>query len=124
MRPLHVAGFAVFVFGSVHQVACHRILRNLRGAIHRTARARVYGIPKGDWFEHVSCAHYLVRCAAAAAQPGKRCYVVTPQAHGSQAEVVLYCGLAAVTGARVIVVRRRMRMLQPWAWEQAPVVRC
>jgi hypothetical protein len=59
---LRVAGTAAFAVGSVHQYACHRILRNLRArAQTATSRTSEYGIPRGDWFEHVSCAHYLVR---------------------------------------------------------------
>ena len=60
LQPLHVFGAAVFVLGSVHQFRCHRILRRLRAAAP-VAGARAYGIPRGDWFERVSCAHYLVR---------------------------------------------------------------
>jgi hypothetical protein len=89
--PVHAAGTAVFALGSVHQYACHRILRKLR-ARARTAGSRSsdYGIPRGDWFEKVSCAHYLVRLGrllsaaapaiasaqqAAAAGAGGGCYL-------------------------------------------------
>jgi hypothetical protein len=71
VTPMHAAGAAVFAFGSVHQSVCHRILRDLRAHTRSGAtRSSSYSIPRGDWFDHVSCAHYLVRsrlCCSAAA---------------------------------------------------------
>ncbi|KAJ0968779.1 hypothetical protein J5N97_021656 [Dioscorea zingiberensis] len=48
-------GAAFFIWGWCHQLRCHAILGSLRE--HRGADE--YAIPRGDWFEYVSCAHYL-----------------------------------------------------------------
>ncbi|KAH7664643.1 Polyprenol reductase protein [Dioscorea alata] len=49
------AGAGIFIWGWCHQLRCHAILGLLRE--HRGADE--YVIPHGDWFEYVSCAHYL-----------------------------------------------------------------
>ena len=56
-------GAAIFVFGTVHQAKCHRILAELKASRRPTLvrNCRRYGIPRGSWFEYCSCAHYLVR---------------------------------------------------------------
>lgn len=84
----HFAGAAVFLWGSFHQWRCHAILLALRaggaaaeepaGGPPPTAGAR-YGVPRGDWFEHVTSAHYL-------------------------AEIVLYAGLVVASGGRDTVL--------------------
>lgn len=51
-------GAAVCLYGSVHQHTCHEILASLRPA-DKSSVSNDYGIPRGDWFELVSCAHYL-----------------------------------------------------------------
>ncbi|KAL0914167.1 hypothetical protein M5K25_017677 [Dendrobium thyrsiflorum] len=48
-------GVALFVWGSIHQLRCHAIL----GSLREQRGADEYIIPNGDWFEYVSCAHYL-----------------------------------------------------------------
>lgn len=55
-----VVGAAIFAVGTRHQAKCHSILAELKAARQSGSRAR-YGVPRGDWFEFSSCAHYLVR---------------------------------------------------------------
>ena len=116
---LGALGVALFALGNHRQHECHVILARLRepsapassardadaDAVAARARRSRYFVPRGGWFERVSCAHYL-------------------------AEIVLYLGLVAhrrphrrlprqalrrrasvgVVGlARVVVVRRRRR---------------
>ena len=53
----HIVGLSLFVWASVHQHRCHKILANLR--TRRNNSDHSYHLPKGDWFEYVSCPHYL-----------------------------------------------------------------
>ncbi|CAN6451809.1 unnamed protein product [Victoria cruziana] len=48
-------GAIMFAWGSMHQFRCHNILGSLR--MHN--KEEDYKIPKGDWFDLVSCPHYL-----------------------------------------------------------------
>lgn len=51
-------GIVVFLWASWHQWNCHVILAKLRhSACGKTVK--VYKIPYGDWFDHVSSPHYL-----------------------------------------------------------------
>ncbi|KAM7482672.1 hypothetical protein LguiB_007255 [Lonicera macranthoides] len=49
-------GAAIFFWGWIHQRRCHAILGSLR---ENTEQVDDYLIPYGDWFNHVSCPHYL-----------------------------------------------------------------
>uniref|UniRef100_A0A7S0GX38 3-oxo-5-alpha-steroid 4-dehydrogenase C-terminal domain-containing protein n=1 Tax=Amorphochlora amoebiformis TaxID=1561963 RepID=A0A7S0GX38_9EUKA len=49
-----VPGILLFLVGSYHQHKCHKILAQLRRGPERR-----YGVPFGDWFQIVSCPHYL-----------------------------------------------------------------
>eukprot|EP00268_Persea_americana_P012348 TRINITY_DN1519_c2_g1_i5.p1 TRINITY_DN1519_c2_g1~~TRINITY_DN1519_c2_g1_i5.p1 ORF type:complete len:105 (+),score=15.82 TRINITY_DN1519_c2_g1_i5:149-463(+) len=49
-------GAAIFLWGWIHQYRCHAILGSLR---ERKEQVDEYTIPHGDWFEIVSCPHYL-----------------------------------------------------------------
>ena len=51
-----IAAFILFLWASKHQMACNRILADLRK--HEDDN-RGYFVPRGDWFEYVSCPHYL-----------------------------------------------------------------
>ena len=53
----HVVGLSLFAWASLHQHRCHKILANLRA--RRNNSDHSYYLPKGDWFEYVSCPHYL-----------------------------------------------------------------
>lgn len=53
----HIVGLSLFVWASVHQHRCHKILANLR--TRRNNSDHSYHLPKGDWFEYVSSPHYL-----------------------------------------------------------------
>ena len=65
----HFLGLLLFVWASLHQYKCHRILADLRkprATEEDKAAAKVssasdssYGLPKGDWFCYVSSPHYL-----------------------------------------------------------------
>lgn len=78
---LGALGVALFALGNYRQYECHVILARLRepsapsssarDADADVARRSRYFIPRGGWFERVSCAHYL-------------------------AEIVLYLGLALI----------------------------
>ena len=63
-RWYHLAATAIFIWASWHQATCHRILAQLRtptteGGVARGQRTSLYTIPEGDWFDHVTCPHYL-----------------------------------------------------------------
>ncbi|KAF9620756.1 hypothetical protein IFM89_014360 [Coptis chinensis] len=63
-------GAAICIWGWIHQHSCHAILGSLREHKEQTDE---YVIPHGDWFEIVSCPHYL-------------------------AEIVIYAGLLVASG--------------------------
>ncbi|XXG86104.1 hypothetical protein AAC387_Pa11g1065 [Persea americana] len=69
-------GAAIFLWGWIHQYRCHAILGSLR---ERKEQVDEYTIPHGDWFEIVSCPHYL-------------------------AEIVIYAGLLIASGGSDITV--------------------
>ncbi|KAG9445392.1 hypothetical protein H6P81_016732 [Aristolochia fimbriata] len=82
LKPLLVLGWfqwvgvAMFMWGWIHQHRCHAILGSLR---KRSDQACEYAIPHGDWFEIVSCPHYL-------------------------AEIVIYAGLLVASGGTDITL--------------------
>lgn len=63
-------GAALFIWGWIHQLRCHAIL----GCLRDQRGADEYIIPEGDWFEYVSCPHYL-------------------------SEIVIYAGMLLASGA-------------------------
>ncbi|KAL9311530.1 unnamed protein product [Arabidopsis thaliana] len=69
-------GGAIFLWGWIHQRRCHAILGSLR---EYPSQAKEYIIPYGDWFEMVSCPHFL-------------------------AEIVLYLGLLISSGGTDISI--------------------
>lgn len=68
-------GAVIFIWGSLHQIRCHAILGTLRE--HKDSDE--YVIPCGDWFNRVSCPHYL-------------------------AELVIYFGMLVASGGEDIPV--------------------
>ena len=62
-------GAAIFIWGWWHQLCCHAIL----GSLRKCRGANDYVIPHGDWFDYVSCPHYL-------------------------AEIVIYAGILVASG--------------------------
>lgn len=52
-------GASICVWGWIHQYRCHSILASLRANNVKNNEDGQYRIPYGDWFEYVSCAHYL-----------------------------------------------------------------
>ncbi len=68
-----LAGTLLLLFGSLHQNASHAILAGLRSRLNHGATGSHYFIPRGGFFEFVSCPHYLM-------------------------EVIIYVGLALVAG--------------------------
>ncbi|KAI4375630.1 hypothetical protein MLD38_013478 [Melastoma candidum] len=69
-------GTVIFLWGWIHQHRCHKILGSLR---ENREQREEYVVPRGDWFEIVSCPHYL-------------------------AEIVIYFGLFVASGASDITV--------------------
>ncbi|KAI5673243.1 hypothetical protein M9H77_13607 [Catharanthus roseus] len=69
-------GATIFLWGWIHQRRCHAILGSLR---EKKEQADDYIIPHGDWFEYVSCAHYL-------------------------AEIVIYFGILIASGGLDVMV--------------------
>lgn len=82
----HFAAITLFLWASYHQYTCHIILANLRSrkrpttaaldvnlkeAVPKLQNVGVVGMPEGDWFQFVSCPHYL-------------------------AEILIYCSLVLV----------------------------
>ncbi|XP_032811030.1 polyprenal reductase [Petromyzon marinus] len=58
-RWYHVAGSVMFAWATLHHHRSHNILANLRkDKAGRVVHTR-YVVPHGDWFELVSCPHYL-----------------------------------------------------------------
>lgn len=57
--PCHMIGVILFLWSSYIQFDSHRILANLR----KNTKGRIYttkhSIPRGKWFELVSCPHYM-----------------------------------------------------------------
>ncbi|XP_072984104.1 polyprenal reductase 1-like [Typha latifolia] len=68
-------GAAVFIWGWLHQLNCHKIL----GSLREGKRNDEYVIPHGDWFNYVSSPHYL-------------------------AEIVIYAGILVASGGSDITV--------------------
>uniref|UniRef100_A0A0D6QZ58 3-oxo-5-alpha-steroid 4-dehydrogenase C-terminal domain-containing protein n=1 Tax=Araucaria cunninghamii TaxID=56994 RepID=A0A0D6QZ58_ARACU len=71
------AGALIFIWGSIHQHRCHKILGLLRTE-HQDESTK-YFIPYGDWFQIVSCPHYL-------------------------AEIVIYAGIVVASGGSDLTV--------------------
>ncbi|KAK1275711.1 Polyprenol reductase 1 [Acorus gramineus] len=68
-------GAAIFMWGWIHQYHCHSIL----GSLRKRVGGDEYVIPHGDWFEMVSCPHYL-------------------------AEIIIYFGVLVATGGLDITI--------------------
>ncbi|KAL2611753.1 hypothetical protein R1flu_023445 [Riccia fluitans] len=51
-------GAAICFYGAYHQYMCHDILADLRDD-DNPGSSKKYHLPRGDWFELVSCPHYL-----------------------------------------------------------------
>ncbi|XP_043713866.1 polyprenol reductase 2-like [Telopea speciosissima] len=69
-------GATIFIWGWIHQSHCHSILGSLREHSEKTDE---YVIPHGDWFEFVSCPHYL-------------------------SEIVIYAGLLVASGGSDLTI--------------------
>ncbi|XP_056158455.1 polyprenol reductase 2-like isoform X2 [Syzygium oleosum] len=72
----HWIGAIIFFWSWIHQHQCHRILGSLR---ERREESHAYVVPHGDWFELVSCPHYL-------------------------AEIVIYAGLVVASGGSDLTI--------------------
>ncbi|XP_068134676.1 polyprenol reductase [Hyperolius riggenbachi] len=55
----HVMGMLVFCWASVHQHRCLVILASLRKNKSGKVVSLTHAVPRGDWFEMVSCPHYF-----------------------------------------------------------------
>ncbi|XP_053314433.1 polyprenol reductase [Spea bombifrons] len=58
-RWYHVFGLMLYLWGSIHQHRCHVIFANLRKNKSGNIVNLNYLVPRGDWFEKVSCPHYF-----------------------------------------------------------------
>ncbi|XP_071504267.1 polyprenal reductase-like [Diadema antillarum] len=56
LRVNHIVGVLVFLWASWHHHRAHEIFASLRSTAKDVNR---HMIPRGDWFEYVSCPHYL-----------------------------------------------------------------
>lgn len=77
----HILAVLVFIWASRHQSTCHKILAQLRRsptAASEKLSLSHYAVPRGDWFDHVTCPHYL-------------------------AEIIIYSALFFILGARHVV---------------------
>lgn len=56
----HYVAVGMFLWSSIHQHKCHQILADLRNARKNGSQEdHSYRQPNGDWFELVSCPHFL-----------------------------------------------------------------
>ncbi|KAJ1724668.1 hypothetical protein LPJ53_001096 [Coemansia erecta] len=76
---LAAAGFALYIYASVHQWRCHHILYRLRR--RSLLKGSGYAIPAGDLFEYVVCPHFLCEILV---------YVAIWTASGFQATTLLW----------------------------------
>lgn len=53
----HLLAAAVFVWAWLHQFRAHKIFARLK-----RENGNRHVVPSGDWFEYVSCPHYLAEC--------------------------------------------------------------
>ena len=75
IRWYHVVGYSLFLWASYHQHICHRILAEIRRERREGETDGSYGQPNGDWFEMVSCPHFLAEILIYMAM--LLCFVVT-----------------------------------------------
>jgi 3-oxo-5-alpha-steroid 4-dehydrogenase 3 / polyprenol reductase len=54
-----LSAILLFIFASYHQHVLHRHLASLRPSTPTSSTTFIYLIPKGDWFEFISSAHYF-----------------------------------------------------------------
>ncbi|KAJ1215139.1 hypothetical protein NDU88_002748 [Pleurodeles waltl] len=55
----HILGVLIYLWASVHQHRCHKILANLRKNKSGEVINMGHNVPSGDWFDRVSCPHYF-----------------------------------------------------------------
>ncbi|XP_064005361.1 LOW QUALITY PROTEIN: polyprenol reductase [Pogoniulus pusillus] len=55
----HVVGVTMYTWASLHQHRCLVILAKLRRSKSGSVVSLSHSVPYGDWFERVSCPHYL-----------------------------------------------------------------
>ncbi|NXF97328.1 PORED reductase, partial [Eubucco bourcierii] len=55
----HIVGVTMYIWASLHQHRCLVILAQLRKSKSGSVVSLTHSVPSGDWFERVSCPHYL-----------------------------------------------------------------
>lgn len=59
LTPCHIIGGILFIYSSYIQFESHQILANLRKDKNGKVVTHQHSIPRGRWFELVSCPHYM-----------------------------------------------------------------
>ncbi|KAG9511057.1 Polyprenol reductase [Fragariocoptes setiger] len=59
LKPCHVIGVLLFIWSSFVQFESHQILANLRKDKSGRVITHQHSIPRGKWFDIVSCPHYM-----------------------------------------------------------------
>ncbi|CAH1776683.1 unnamed protein product [Owenia fusiformis] len=58
----HAVGLVLFIWATWHHHTAHIIFANLRKTKTGAVQTLQHQIPSGDWFDYVSCPHYLAEC--------------------------------------------------------------
>lgn len=59
VTPCHIIGLSLFIWSSYIQFDSHRLLANLRKDTSGKVYTHQHSIPRGKWFDLVSCPHYM-----------------------------------------------------------------
>ena len=57
-----IGAAALFIWAWKHQFIAHKIFARTKRQVMSNPEGGQYGVPRGDWFEYVSCPHYAAEC--------------------------------------------------------------
>jgi len=57
-----IGAAALFIWAWKHQFIAHKIFARTKRQAMSNPEGGQYGVPRGDWFEYVSCPHYAAEC--------------------------------------------------------------